>query len=444
MIPVALGGAAVLLKKLDLERFQQDPRRMQKLQATPLGTRTAALPNGTDWPQWRGPNRDGLSIETGLKTCWPEGGPPVLWRKQIGHGFSSVAVVGPHVYTMAQEGDEDGTGPADSSQVCEAVLCLNADNGQEIWRHRYPNHYDERFGSGPRSTPAVDGNLVYAVGPTGIFSCLRADTGTEVWRHDLLKEFGGSVPRYGMAFSPLVEGDLVYTMPGGPAGHAVAAFDKHTGKLAWKALDDPIGYSSPVESTAGGVRQILFFTNTALVSLSPQDGHVHWRYPWETPGGFNIVTPLAMGNYVFISSAYAKGCALVEVSAVPDRSLSANTVYEHNRMRNYFASSVLYDGHVYGFDNSSLACMDLRTGKILWREAGNPTFKKGSLLIADGHLIVLSEYGRLHLAEATPEGYREKATFQVSADKCWTAPVLAGGRLFVRAGHQLICLDLRH
>jgi outer membrane protein assembly factor BamB len=424
LLPVA---AAVALKKLDLERHQCDPQRLEKLAAAPL----PAPESGRDWPQWRGPQRDGLSRETGLLSTWPAGGPRVLWTKPIGRGFSSLAIAGGRLYTMDEE-----------SERYEAVVCLDAGTGKEIWRFRYPNHYEERFGPGPRSTPAVDGNLVYAVGPTGIFHCLRADTGQKVWRHDLLEEFHGRPMQYGVSFSPLVEGTLVFTAPGGPDGCSIAAFDKHTGALVWKAQGDPMGYSSPIAITAAGVRQVLFFTNTALVSLSPTDGTLYWRYPWQTEGGFNIATPLAFGNYVFISSAYGKGCALLEITAEADGSLHASRVYEHNRMRNHFASSVRHGDHLYGFDQMDLVCLNVRTGAIVWREKGARSFRKGSLLIADGHLLILGEDGRLVLAPASPAGYVEKAAYQIGPNKFWTVPALAGGKLYVRNESQIYCLGL--
>jgi outer membrane protein assembly factor BamB len=324
----------------------------------------------------------------------------------------------------------------------ECVVCLDAATGDEVWRFRYPNQYEERFGSGPRSTPTVDGDFVYAVGPTGIFHCLRADTGQKVWRHDLREEFQARPAQYGVSFSPLVEGDRVYAMPGGSNGNSLAAFDKRTGALAWKALDDEVGYSSPVAVTAAGTRQVLFFTNEALVSVAPETGQVYWRYPWKTEGGFNIATPLAFGDYVLISSAYGKGCALLEVTA-EGGALRAERVYEHNRLRNYFASSVRRGNHVYGLDMTDLVCLDARTGREEWRQKGHRSFRKGSLLAAGGQLLVLGEDGTLFLAEATPAGYRQAAAWRVSANKCWTVPALAGGRLYVRDESQLVCLDLR-
>jgi outer membrane protein assembly factor BamB len=432
---LAILSIAAALQKLDLERFHSDPELVSRLQ-TSLSTRRATLSSVADWPQWRGPNRDGLSLETGLIRQWPLGGPPLLWQQNLGRGFSCPVVVRDRVFTLSQE-----TGQAGAEEV---VACWDAVIGKRLWRFSYPNQYEERMGSGPRSTPAVDGDYIYTVGPTGIFHCLRADTGEKVWRHNLLDEFHALLPQYGVAFSPLVEGDLVYVVPGGGRGNSVAAFDKRTGKPVWQALDDAVGYSSPIVVTAAGVRQLLILTNTALVSLSPRDGSAYWRYPWETANGFNIATPVAFGDYVYMSTGYGKGCCLLEVAAHGDGSLRARPVYEHNRLRNYFSSSVCYENFLYGFDNADLVCMDIRTGKICWREKGIRTFKKGSLLIAGGDLIILGESGKLALAEASPSGYREKATVQVSTNKCWTVPVVASGRLYVRDEGCLRCLDLRN
>jgi outer membrane protein assembly factor BamB len=359
----------------------------------------------------------------------------MLWKQPIGRGFSSLAIVHGRLYTMAEE-----TAEAAHEEV---VICLDSESGQPIWRFAYANHYDERFGSGPRSTPAVDGEFVYTVGPTGIFHCLRADSGHLVWRHDLQEEFHGRKMQYGVAFSPLVEGDLVYVTPGGPDGNSIAAFDKRTGVLAWKALDDLMGYSSPIAVTLNGIRQILFLTNQELVSFSPQDGKQLWHFPWVADNGFNIATPLAFGNYVFISSGYGKGCVLLEITKDPDGQEYPHLVYEHNRMRNHFASSVRYGDHICGFDQTDLVCMEIRTGKIAWREKGMRSFGKGCLLIADGHLFILGELGQLTLAEATPKGYSPKASMRVSENKTWTVPVLSEGRLYIRDESHLVCFNLK-
>lgn len=430
-----IAGGVAAFSKLDLEHRDYDPQRLGKLASAPLPSFDEGRSSPKDWPQWRGPNRDGLSPETTLLTDWPAGAPRLLWKQPIGRGFSSAVVANGRLYTTEEEPGE--------APHHEAIVCRDARDGRELWRFHYPNEYSERFGSGPRSTPAVDDGFVYAVGPTGIFHCLRADNGAKVWRHDLMEEFHGRPMQYGVSFSPLVEGEMVYATPGGPDGNCVVAFDKHTGRVVWKALDDPMGYSSPIMTTAAGLRQLLVFTNMALVSMSPADGRVYWRYPWVTENGFNIATPIAFGDYVFISSAYRKGCALLEITAEADGSRQPHRVYEHNRMRNYFSSSVRWGEYLYGFDEMDLVCMNVRSGEIAWREKGARSFRKGSLLIAAGHLIVLGEGGVLALTEATPEGYREKASVRVSEQKCWTVPTLADQRLYIRDEAQLQCLDLR-
>jgi outer membrane protein assembly factor BamB len=337
------------------------------------------------------------------------------------------------------EQEDAGTAGA---EILECVVCLDAHTGNEIWRFRYPNHFDERFGPGPRSTPAIDGEFVYAVGPTGIMHCLRAGSGERIWRRDLLDDFQGRPMQYGVAFSPLVDGNYVYVAPGGPAGNSVAALDKSTGRLVWKSLDVPASYSSPIAATLAGSRQTLFLTNTELVSFSAE-GVALWHYPWKTEDGFNIASPIAFGNYVFISSGYGKGCALLEVTAGPDGVPRVGRVYEHNRLRPYFASPVRLGDYLYGFDQTDLVCMNVRSGAIIWREKGLRDFRKGSLLAADGHLIILGESGTLSLVSATPDCYREKSTCRISQTRCWTCPALADGKLFVRDDAQIICFDLR-
>jgi outer membrane protein assembly factor BamB len=438
---VSVAGGVAGVTRLDLERRRGDPGRLEQLARTclPPGDRPPGLT--TDWPQWRGPNRDGAAPAPAAWANGQPGQPRLVWTQAIGRGFSSVAVVNGRVYTMEEESPPAGPGTPPPGR-CEAVTCRDARDGREVWRFRSPGGFDERFGPGPRSTPAVDDGHVYAVGATGAFHCLRADTGAVVWRHDLLEEFHGPQPRYGVSFSPLVDGELVYATPGGPGGNAVVAFDKHTGRVAWKALDDEMGYSSPVVAELAGVRQLLVLTNEALVSLSPADGTVLWRYPWQADNGFNVATPLAFGDYVFISSAYRKGCALLEVTAEAGAGLRPHRVYEHNRMRNHFASSVRRGDYLYGFDEMDLVCMDVRTGQDAWREKGGRSFRKGSLILVGDYLVLLGEGGTLALAEATPAGYRETGSFRVSENKCWTVPAWADSRLYVRDESQLACLDL--
>ncbi len=410
-------AALTVYHLLTRDRFEADPEAMQRLE-------TATLPeveraSAGDWPQWRGPYRDGVSAETGLLTQWPAEGPTVLWRADSGAGISSVSVSAGRAYTLMQYKGPDAQGK-------EAVVCWDAARGQELWRYAYDCDYAFDHGDGPRSTPTVQGGRVYAVGATGLFHCLQADTGALLWKHDLLQEFHAPNLRWGVSFSPLVDGDLVYTNPGGPNGNSVVAFHAADGTVAWHSLGDHAGYSSPIITEADGKRQLLVFTGGALVSLDPQTGREDWRFPWQTDFECNIATPIAVGNYVFISSGYGKGCALLEVG--PN---DVHRVYQNNRMCNHFASSVYYRGHLYGFNDARLTCMDFRTGTIRWKESG---LKKGSLLLADGHLIVLGGSGKLALVKATPERYVEETSYQLPTSKeCWTVPSLAQGRLYVRA-----------
>lgn len=410
------------------DRHTADAALLRELQAAQLGRTPPAPAVKGEWPQWRGPNRDGISAETGLLKEWPKEGPKELWRAQGGLGYSTFAVADGRAYTILQDGDD------------EAVVCWDAETGKERWRFKYAARFENGFGSGPRSTPTVQDGLVYAVGATGIFHCLKADSGDKVWRHDLLEEFKADNLEWGVSFSPLIEGDLVLTNPGGPKGGSIAAFDGKDGKLVWKSLDDQAGYSSPIAASLAGTRQVLFFTGQALVSVSPTDGKENWRYPWRTSYDVNAATPIVLDDYVFISSGYGKGAALLKVEA-DGGGLKAKRVYETNRMCNHFSSCVLYKEHLYGFtDPGLLTCMEFRSGKVLWQQRG---FETGSLTIADGHLIVLGKHGKLALVEASSEGYREKASCQPFKDKCWSVPVLANGRLYLRDEATVLCLDLR-
>jgi outer membrane protein assembly factor BamB len=407
--------------------------------------RTASLPTGqppspvNDWPQWRGPNRDGVSSETGLLAVWPADGPRTVWEAPGGMGYSSPAIAGGKVYLLLQDGDH------------EAVVCLNVADGKEIWRHRYPALFtNPESGTGPHASPLVDGDRVYTVGATGMFFCLDAATGKVNWSHDLLKEANVPNQEYGTSFSPLIEGELVITMPGGPNGNSIAAYDRKDGHLVWKNLDDRAGYSSPVAATIAGRRQLVFLTAENVLGLSPQDGKLLWRYPWPIFKDCNIATPIVAGDYVFVASGYSKGCALLHIETatsppVPspqeDRgALVAKPVYEHNRMRSRFSTSVLYKDHLYGFDEFFLVCMEFRTGKVLWKKRG---FGEGSLTVADDKLLIMSDSGQLVLADASPEKFQERSSVKMFDGRCWTVPVLAGGQLYVRDEKQIRCLDVK-
>jgi hypothetical protein len=407
-----------------------DAARLQELKDAPLPEPASTA---TDWPQWRGPNRDGVWPGKGLLTAWPEDllTRHKLWEAKAGDGFSALAVADGRAVTMLQDGDS------------EAVVCWDAASGKEQWRFRYVAKYVSGMGSGPRSTPTIDCDLVYTVGATGMMHCLklrpRDSQGELVWKKDLLKDFGAQNLQWGVSFSPLVVGESVYVNPGGPSGQSVVALDRKDGSVRWHALDDHGGYSSPVAANLAGKPQIVFFTAAGVVGLSPDNGSLYWRFAWKTEYEVNAATPIVVGDYVFLTSGYGRGCALLKIEA-DGSGQRASLVYRNRNMRCQFSSPVRHKNHIYGFDESILKCLDFRTGEMCWEQRG---FEKGSLVIADGQLIILGERGRLALAEATPEGYREKSSVQFTNKQCWTMPVLAEGRLYLREPARIVCLDLR-
>ena len=391
---------------------------------------------GADWPQWLGPERNGVSGETGLLAAWPESGPEVKWRTPLGKGFSSIAIAGDRLFTMyADTGDE-------------YVVCLSVANGEEIWRVKTGGYYKEgQGGDGPRSTPTVDGDRVYVLGAEGMLLALRTVDGGELWRKDLVDEFGGEVPRWGFSTSPLVEGDLLLVEAGGVVSNILlnmivdrqaeatsVAVDKTTGRLVWSALDDKMSYSSPIAYTLNGKRQTVFFNAYALVGLAPANGTLLWRFPWKTRYDVSASTPVFLPpDRIFISGGGNGAVVRVGDDAV-------ETVWKNGKMDNHFGTSVHYDGHIYGFDQSILKSIDAGTGAENWKTRG---YAKGTLIIADGHLIILGEQGNLGLAVVTPERFVEKANVPLMSGRCWTVPALAGGRLYVRDEKEIVAVDLR-
>lgn len=379
------------------------------------------------WPQWRGINRDGVSKETGIIKTWPAQGPKILWKTPIGEGYSSVAVSQGRIYTM----DAKGEG--------EFVTAVDLATGKELWRTRIDSVFFSDQGNGPRSTPTVDSNMVYAVGASGALAGLNVQNGKVVWQHNLLKEFHSEIPRWGTSTSPLVEKELLLVDVGGKSGYSLMAFNKTNGTIVWKSHTDKQGYSAPIAVTIGGVRQILFFTGTSLVSVSPT-GKVFWKYPWRTDYDANIATPVFIApDKIFISSSYGTGAAVLKVTSGNGTS-SFQEVWKNKVMENHFNSSVLHQGHLYGFDNAILKCIDASTGAEKWKESG---FGKGSLILADGQLIVLSDRGQLALVEANPSAYTEKAKAQVMQGKTWTMPALSDGKLILRNQKEIVALDFK-
>ena len=421
------------------DRDAENADEMTRLAAAPAESAPPA-PAGVGWPQWRGPLRDGRAPDGPFRTDWDKSPPKKLWEAPCGGGYSSLAVVGGRVYTQDREGGN------------ERVVCLDAETGGRVWEHPYPADYSAMragYATGPRATPTVEGGRLYAVGATGKFLCLELPpTGPAprlVWEHDLLGEFRGESPQWGVACSPLVEGDLVVVQPGGKDG-SVVAFDKTSGEVRWKAGANPNGYSSPVAATVGNVRVIYALTGNALLCVRAADGKVLASADWVTEFHGNIATPVVHEDYVFVSSGYKKGCALFRAAADGDGVKLTQVYMRKNRvMRNHHSTTVFKDGYLYGFDDARLGCVDFKKGVEVegWDDPGFQT--KGSVILASNHLIVLTESGQLGLVEATPAEPRlvAKLPSGLSGRENWSLPVLVDGRLYLRDAQKILCLDVR-
>ncbi len=394
---------------------------------TVSGLAVAGLP-ASEWPQFRGPQRDGLSVDTDLLSTWPESGPPELWRVPIGTGYSGMAVVGTRLFTM------------DSDTEREFAVCLDASSGKELWRTPIGPLFESYFGNGPRSTPTIDGDRVYVLGGQGRLAALQASDGEIVWRVNYQESFGSVLPEYGFSTSALVVGDLLIVQPGGSDGNAVAALDKHTGEVRWAVHDDAAGYSSPLLVEVDGARQLVLMTPKDLLGVSVS-GDVVWTQPFAADQEIKPAMPVFVApDLLFFSSGYDVGSIALRLE-VEGGVAMAKEAWQDRLMRNHFNTSVAVGGDIYGFDNATLKCISAETGEEQWAKRGG--LGKGSLIYADGHLIVLTESGKLLLVEATAKKYREIAGHQVLSGRCWTSPSMASGRVHLRNQKEIVSLDLR-
>ena len=317
--------------------------------------------------------------------------------------------------------------------------------GKTIWSGDYPTHYQDAFGfdEGPRATPAVDGKRVYTFGAQGVLSCWDVDSGKKTWSVDVQAKFSSEGGFFGMACSPLIEGNAVILNIGGAKGAGVVAFDKTNGNVLWKATDDEASYSSPTAATIAGQRYVLVFTRAALVGLGPGDGKILFQFPWRARirESVNAATPLVIDDLVFISASYQTGAALLRIGASGVTKVWSGD----NILSNHYATSVYHDGMLYGFDGRqeygpSLRCVELKTGKVRWTQE---SFGAGSILVADKYLLIMGEKGQLICAPATPDGFKPIAQAQVMPFEIRAYPALAEGLMFVRSKDKLVCLDLR-
>ncbi|MDQ3473517.1 MAG: PQQ-like beta-propeller repeat protein [Acidobacteriota bacterium] len=394
-----------------------------------LSVGQAAAQAGGNWPQWRGPNRDGISKETGLLKQWPENGPPLAWKaKGAGYGYSSFAIVNGRIYTMGLRGDR------------EYVIAFDEATGKEIWATPHGGAFRNDRGDGPRGTPTVEGNRLYALGGDGDLSALDVATGKVIWTMNVLKKFGGEQITWGISESPLIVGEKILVNPGGP-GASVVALNKKDGALIWKSQSEKAGYSSAIALDTAGTPQVVFFTSTRAVGLDLKDGRLLWEYGKAANRVANAATPIARANRIFISSDYGTGGGVVEIKA-NGKEMAAQELYFTKDMRNHHSSAVLIGDHLYGFSSSILTAMKFDTGEIAWKDR---SVGKGSLVFADGHLYLFSENGVVGLAEATPTGYKEKGRFRIQQESLptWAHPVVAGGRLYLRDQDTIYAYDVK-
>jgi outer membrane protein assembly factor BamB len=386
---------------------------------------------GTDWPQWRGPDRTGKSTETGLLKQWPAGGPPRLWRiTNLGAGYGSLAIRGDRIYVQMLVGRQS------------AVASLDRSSGKIIWSKTLGAGGNNDRGPGPRGTPTIDGDRLYVLTETGDLACLRAADGSVIWQRNILQDFRGRNIEWHISESPLVDGDRVIVTPGGRDA-SVVALDKMTGKTIWtsRGLSDAAGYASVVTGDVNGVRTLMTFTADAAVGLRASDGKPMWRYTQAANGTANIATPVFFNNKVFYTSAYDTGGALLNLTAQAGEVRAAEAYFTRN-LKNHHGGVVLVDGYLYGFSDSILTALQFDTGRLAWR---NRSVGKGAVTYADGHLYILSENNVVGLVQATPTSYVEKGRFEIpdSGWPAWAHPVVSGGRLYIRNQNSLAAYDVR-
>ena len=397
----------------------------------------AEIPVDGDWPQFRGPSRDLISADTGLLEQWPAEGPRLVWKADgLGGGYSAPSIVRGRIFGMSYRGDD------------EVVWALDRASGKEIWKTRIAEanvQISSEARAGSSCTPTIDGDRLYALGVSGDLVCLDVATGKKHWEKNLVSDFGGRVPNWGYAESPLVDGEKVVATPGGSAATLVA-LDKDNGEVTWKASvpeGDGAAYSSVIVAGSGSTRQYIQYLAEGVVGIRAGDGEYLWRENSSVnEAQIHCSSPVYHDGYVFSASAYGKGGALVRL--VPESNgFTAKLEYKTNRMKSHHGGFFLLDGYLYGTDEEILTCLEFLTGEVAWQ---NRSVGKGSVLYADGHLYLRSEKGPVALVEVTPEGYREKGRFDQPhrSDKAaWAYPVVAGGRLYLRDQDILLCYDVR-
>ena len=345
-----------------------------------------------DWPHWRGPNYDGMSTETGFKTQW-DGTPPIVWQREIGSGFSAITCVGGKVFTCGTQNKQ------------QVLFCLDADTGNVVWQLPLEKAYgDRQGGDGPRGTPTINEGRVYVQGARGRFLC----------------------------------GDAAAIAIAGENDGPLVALNKTTGEPVWKAGSAPVGYSTPLAFTFDNRRYIAAMLGGSIIIVDPKTGREVWSKPWETSWKVNAATPIYHDGHLFFSSGYKHGSILLKLAHQGD-TLTAGTAWEGQAIRAKFQTPILFEGCLYTSDEVNLKCIDFATGQEKWSKS---RIKHGTAVIADGHLFVLTEQGKLLIGEASPEGFEPTTDVPILEGRCWTVPTLLKGRLYARDFKKIVCVQL--
>ena len=392
---------------------------------------------GEDWPQWRGPNRDGVSLETGLRQSWPDGGPPLVFRAEgLGVGYSTVSVVDGRVHTLGMLAGR------------EWIITLDAESGAQLWATPHDEGFRDWQGDGPRSVPTVADGQVFALGASGQLTALDAAGGQILWTLDLLRDAGGRNISWGISESPLVLGDRVLVSPGGRSA-GFAAIDRENGELLWRAGGDEAGYASPMPVDLPGAPHVVFFSGDRAAGVRAEDGEVLWSYRGASNRTANVATPIVVPGsggsvHIFLSSDYGTGGALLELRSDGAGGVTATEKYFTRNMRAHHMTPVLHEGVLYGFSGSVFSAVDIETGALFWRDR---SIRKGSLTFADNRLYVFSERGDVALVEPSRARYQQRGRFELrqrdrSGENTWSHPVVANGLLYLRDQDVLVAYDV--
>ncbi len=409
----------------DYEAVEASRKAQPKAAPPPLPSSAEA-----DWPGFRGPHGDAHYDQTPIATNWPTEGLRPIWKQPIGGGYASFAIAGGRAFTIEQRREQ------------EAITAYDVETGRELWATAYPAAFNEPLGGeGPRATPYFSEGKVYSLGAMGDFLCLDAADGKVIWKLNILTDNMAKLLDYGMATSPLVVGDKVILQAGGAKGRSVVAYDKLTGKVIWRVLDDPATYSTPMLVSLAGQEQLLVVIGHRAVGLQVQDGALLWETPWiiKQNNRNNAQPVLLATNRFLLSGGYGTGCEAVEISRT-SAGFAATPLWQNIFLKNKFTSSVFWQGFVYGLDEDVLVCLDAQTGERKWKDG---RYGYGQVLVADGYLIVLGGDGQLVLVKASPDRYEELGHFQAIEGKTWNHAAMTGGKILVRNAVQMACFDLR-